>query len=85
VQEQLVEEERVAGLEDRPQDRHVAGGRVRLAPGQLHVQHRPVLDHDLVEPARDYVEARCLVAAARQREPQVDRARAAHECTVLVP
>ena len=35
MQEQLVEEQRVAGLEDRPHDRRVAGGVLGLALGHL--------------------------------------------------
>ena len=42
-------------------------------------------DHDLLEPARDEVEPGRRVAAARQRQPQVQRAHVAHERAVLVP
>ena len=40
---------------------------------------------EAVEPARDDVQPRRDVAAARQREPQVERAHLAHERAVLVP
>ena len=87
VEEQLVEEERVAGLEDRPCDPLVAGRLLGLRLRYLVVEHRVVGGggHDLVEPARNDVQARRLVAAARQREPQVERAHVAHEGAVLVP
>ena len=86
MQEHLVEEERVARLEDRPE--------IALSPAAS----RPCARRDstssiaswsgideLVEAARDEVEAGRDVAAARQREPQVERPDVAHERAVLVP
>ena len=52
---------------------------------ELDVEHHVVVDHDLVEPARDDVEAGRHVAAAREREPEVQRPHVAHEGAVLVP
>jgi hypothetical protein len=87
VQAELVEEEDVSGLEDRPHDRHPTGrlGDVLLGDGVA--EHRPLgprLDK-VVEAAGDEVQSRCLVAAARQRGPDVERSHVAHEVAVLVP
>jgi hypothetical protein len=40
---------------------------------------------ELLEPSRDDVQPRRDVAAARERQPQVERADLAHERAVLVP
>ena len=65
----------------------VAGGVLGLALGHLVGEHRLVgpRGREAVEPARDDVQPRGDVAAARQREPQVERPHLAHERAVLVP
>ncbi len=65
----------------------LAGGGLGLGLRHLVAEHRLVGPGggELLEPARDDVEPRRDVAAARQREPQVERADLAHEGAVLVP
>ena len=86
-EEQLVEEEHVPGLEDRPHDPDLAGGLLGHLFGDRPVEGGalgPGRD-DLIEAPRNDVHAGGLVAAAREREPDVERAHVAQEGAVLVP
>ena len=76
MQEELVEEERVAGLEDRTQDPCIAGGFLCDGGGDLGLEERSLgaRGDELLQPARNEVEPWSSVAAVREREPTfIDR------------
>ena len=88
MEEQVVEQQGVAGTERRSYDRRVDrellddGGTDRPVEDRA---ARPRLD-DVVEPPREQVDARRVDAAVRERDPDVQGADpAAEEGAVLVP
>ena len=89
MQEQVVEEQHVPGLEDRPHDPRLSRRLLSHLLRDRPVEVRALLvrcREDAVEPPRNDVHAGSLViAAVREREPDVERAHVAHEGAVLVP
>src|SRR5947209_17417431 len=73
VQEHLVEQKRIAGFKDGPNDRRLAGGLLRLLLRDCVVKRRVLGGggDEVIESARKDVESGSLVPAARQRQPQV--------------
>src|SRR3954454_18204174 len=87
MQEHIIEQQGVPGFEDRPQNAGLAGVLLSDLLGDRPLENGALGAgrDDVVQAARDDVHTGSLVAAARQREPDVGRAAASYKGAVLAP